>query len=117
MNNKNHQGLQAARVFPLRPDRNFVVMCRKVRLDSDMSCCTPALWSRSALAGVSPWWRRRWWEKRSGKLRPGQLQDLCADLLSVLDQMISRFHAECLSVQLTQGTETQQIESPVITTG
>lgn len=52
--------LSKARVFPLRPERNFVLICSKVLLVRNMPCVSPALWSRLVLVGVSPCWRRRW---------------------------------------------------------
>lgn len=45
--------------------------------------------------------------KALGKTPPGQLQALCADLLSVLD--LSLIHAECLSVQVTREIVTSRL--------
>lgn len=38
-----------------------------------------------------------------------KLQDLRADLLSVLDRVLSRIHAECLCVQVTQEAEASRL--------
>lgn len=92
MKSKDSPGARAS--FLLSPDTNFVLIGRKVRLARYMSRSAPAQWSRSA----SP--------PGLEVLRTNQLQDLCADLLSVpdldSDHGSMRNLSLSLSVQLPQ---------------
>lgn len=106
----------ASRARLLRPERNFVLICRKVRLVRYMSGFCPALWSRSASAGVSPCWRRRWWEKRSTKLRP-VTSKICARIFSWASWTKWSPLTHPRRVSLWASSPRNRNESPIITTG